>query len=324
MGSSVLLPPPGQPGKGPDPAFKSASTPNVVTFGFEKIGPPSPLYVQLDDQLVVTIAHSILNAQFQVSYRFLLPGGPVPGQPDQAVESNAAGVQQFRGWIDVAVQIISAAEAPNDRVQRSFKFDLPECYLLSVSIDGASGTTILVGQAFVNAGITRRGPGLTRYAQLFAGNVASGADLGWPGGPQRSAMEGPGWIHSLQVANPGAGADWTFTVPALARMRLDSFNAVFTAAVAVANRQVQLTVDDGSNTMWTDDLSANITAGQTINVAVTQTNVPTGVVTTTLHMVIPPGLILAPGWRLRAVTGAIQAADQWSAIWLNLEEWISM
>jgi hypothetical protein len=65
-----------------------------------------------------------------------------------------------------------------------------------------------------------------------------------------------------------------------------------------------------------------VTAGQVAGLNGMTTNVTPGVVTSVLPIVIPPGLFLVPGWRLRAFTNNIQAGDQWSQIWHAVEEWI--
>jgi hypothetical protein len=147
---------------------------------------------------------------------------------------------------------------------------------------------------------------------------------GWGVSGARMPTEGTGFISSQIVANPAAGADWIYTVGTLRRQAVRSFNALFTAAAAVANRQVELIIDDGANIMWRTSAPVNITANQVVNVSGTGTNAPTGIITTDISVVIPPGLVMPQNWRLRALTTAIQAADQWSAIAIMREEWIDV
>jgi len=159
--------------------------------------------------------------------------------------------------------------------------------------------------------------------QLLLGDYTDQfSDIGWPGGPQHHYLEGPGYKHSIQQANPGAGADFVFATAARQRVRVESFTAQFAASAAAANRNIEVIVDDGANVVWRTSVPAVVTASQTVQVSGTGSNQPTGIVTTDFTVLIPPGLILPPSWRLRTATASIQAGDQWSAIWLNAEEWL--
>jgi len=260
----------------------------------------------------------LANETVTFNLRLLRVPDPQGGQPSDGGVGKTPGKVITQGIIEPITQtfILTAAVPSGTRVVQ-----LAEGYLLSL---GCSAQLANVrGQTFARAVLVRpTGLAASETLPLFADYVSLFGGSGYPIGRFLGASEGPGWIHSIQVANPAAGADWTFTLPPQQRLRVDSFNAVFTASAAVANRLVQVIVDDGVNTVWTDDLPAAITASQVINVSVTQTSIPTGAVTTVLHAVIPPGVILPGNWRLRTSTAAIQAADQWSAIWLNVEEWV--
>jgi hypothetical protein len=97
---------------------------------------------------------------------------------------------------------------------------------------------------------------------------------------------------------------------------------VFTASATVASRNPQVAVDDGANTIWAHDTAAAITNGQVAAIVGTGTNAPTGVVTTTQGFVLPPGLIMPSGYRVRMSTQNIQVGDQWSTINFLVEEWL--
>jgi len=320
MGSSVILPPPGQPVEGPDNNFTTGSTPNIVTFAFEGLGPPSNIYVQRDDKIRVKILNSVVGASYILSGRILLPIGPLPGQPDAHASDETYKRQLTRGFIQPIQQVFFPT---SDRTPNEFPVELAEGYLLSLAFSPANAPAVARGQAYATIGLQRGGIVGNRFQQLIADLPANNVDIGWPGGTLRNSTDGPGFIHSIQQANPAAGSDFTFTAAAAQRLRIDSMQAQFAASAAVATRNVEIIVDDGANAVWTADVAAGITASTTDQIVATGTNAPTGVITTVQSIVLPPGLILAPGWRIRSVTQNIQAADQWSAIWFNVEEWVN-
>lgn len=320
MGSSVILPPPGQPVEGPDPNFTRGATPNIVTFSFDKIGPPATVYIQRDDRLHVKILNGFPGAGVTVSARLLMPRGPVAGQPDTNTPEAIASALDVRGWINT-IQNTFLPDAT--RTANEFDLALAEGYLLSVSVTKGAGATFTRGQCFATVGLQRGAAAGSRFMNLVSEYVALDLDVCWPGGTIKSPIEGPGFTHSIQQANPGAGADWTFTAATGQRLRISSFSAVLTASAAAGNRQAELIVDDGANIVWRTTAQANVTAGQVVTFSATGTNVPQGIITTDQELVIPPTLVLAPGWRIRTATTGIQAGDQWSAIWFNVEEWIN-
>lgn len=321
MGGKPILPLAGQPSDSPKEPFHSNSVPNFVSFAFQGIGPPSQTYIQRDDRLHVKILNSVVGAVYQVNARLLLPLGLSlqPVTPPSA--GGAAGAVPAGGLITV----VQANFTPSsDRLANEFDVPLAEGYLLSVALGiGPGSTTVRRGAAYATVGLQRGAGTGNRFTQLIADSPGSDLDLGWPGGPLRSSADGPGFIHSLQLANPAAGADFTFVAAAGQRLRVDSFQAQFAASATVATRNISIIVDDGANAVWTHDLAAGITASATDQIVATGTNAPTGVIATVQSVVLPPGLILAPGWRIRSSTANIQVGDQWSAIWFNVEEWIN-
>lgn len=323
MGSSVILPAMGQPREGPDPSFVTPAIPNVVQFAFLNIAPPSALYMQRDDFVLINVVSNTPNEVVQGELRWLLPNPPQPGQPDTA----PGGLTNLPhvGPGEIKTTLFTIATGAPLRVAATKTFSMGEGFLLSVSMQATNA--VQRGQTYARATLNRGGgTGLisTVAQTLVTDYVTNQTSIGWPGGRQQQSQEGVGFLHSVNQPNPAAGADFTFTVPASARMRVGSFAAIFTASVAAANRNVQIIIDDGTavDIYWIHDLAVSITAGQTINVAGTTTNSPTGIVTTIQSVVLPPNLVLPVGHRLRSQTQNIQAGDQWSAIWFGMEEWL--
>lgn len=318
MGSSVILPSPGQPTEGPDPSFKTASIPNVVTFGFAGIDPPAALYVQRDDTLIISAVSSIATETVQFAWRILLPVAPQAGQPD--APSSGSPLASGPGGNNI---VMDAVDVPvtGARVQSFKVIQGLEGYLIGMTASAVLATTR--GQTYARVIIRRNNQlGIAAEAALFADYVTTAFQALYPNGRFIHYVEGPGFIHSQQVANPAAGTDFTLTVPANTRWRIKSFDATLTTSAAVANRNVQIAIDDGANSVWAHDVAATIAASTSNTIVGTGTNAPTGVVTTIQSVVIPPDLIIPAGFRIRSATINLQAADQWSSIFFLVEEWI--
>ncbi len=302
---------------GPD-EFKSGSIPNVVTFGFKEVAPPSTLYIQRDDVLVAQVTSYIPTESVQIAVRIMLPTGPVPGQP-QGSDVLVPTIPTPGG--NTIVQGSFQAQVVTARVTRQTVFALMEGYLLSVAALAAQATAR--GNTFVRLILVRNvGAQQTAPLTLFADYVTNQQAASFPGGRYISSLETHGLTTSIQVANPIAGADWSLICASNQHLAVTSFSATFTAAVAVASRNVTIIVDDGVNTVWQDDATASITASQVASINGAQTQAAVGVITTTLFVVLPPGLELFFGWRVRSSTAAIQGADQWSNIWFAVQQWL--
>lgn len=319
MGSSVILPAPGQPTEGPDPHFSTGAVPNLVDFGFHAIDPPSTLYIQRNDVLNVEVITNQPLETVRICTRLLLPVMPLPGQPDTGTPVFQAtpqrgGTNIVEGQSNIAPTALRTAQFLN--------IPLMEAFLLSVNAFSTVATTR--GQTFCQVILQRAGGGSGASQTLFADYVTLNKNLSFPGGRALNPIESNGWSHSVQVPNPAAGADWTLTVLPGQRFSPKSFLAFFTASATVATRQVNVIIDDGVNAVWQDDIATGFTASQSGAVAGAQTLATAGVFVTEQFVLIPPGIFLEPGWRMRTSTTGIQAGDQWSSIWFAMEEWFDL
>ncbi len=320
VGGTPVLPVPGQPGPMKPGEFQPGSMPNIVSFGFDHIGPPSNLYIRRDDHLQILARTNVAGTEtITVTARILLPVAPSPGQPSEPSPPPIVSLPNL-ATISVLSQTFTllGTRSPNQ-----FLIPLSEGYLLSVDVSASAARTR--GQTFVRVSIQ---PGVIVATQiqpvlpLFADYATLDTNIGWPGHRILNPTEGPGWLHSLQQGNPVAGADWALNVNVTARMRVRALAATLTTSAAVANRQVEIIVDDSVNTYYIDDVPANIVASTTTQITAADFNVPTGIVTTILHASIPSDLILPNPHRIRSNTVNLQAGDQWSNIWFHVEEWI--
>lgn len=332
MGSSVILPSPGQPAIGADPSFRSGAIPNVVSFGFEKIDPPASLYIQRDDVLVFQAVTQSAQESVSFTVRLLLPLNPQPGQPDKLPPS-ATDPRGFigPGYIQTSQRTI-VLNAP--LVLSSLQVPLTEGYLLSVSVVGGNSTQR--GNTFVRAFINRGNfsaisPNVV--ATLVADYVTQFAPVGWPGGRFVSPTEGPGAYESYAPANPAAGADFTVASGSPGRVRLVFLQATFTASAAVANRVISFqflplppltrnySVQDTAAVVASQVVQYNIAPGSS-NVRGAGAGTAANPIIVTLPMPSPATAV--PQAQVKSVTGAIQAADQWSGIQVVTEEWFDL
>lgn len=298
----AFVPPPGQPKSLQPGEFASASRPSEITFGFHELSPAAFMYVRPEEQIRVGVTNSAAAVtSIVVSWRMMLTDG-----------SLHVGVQNFT---------IAADSNPNTNV---FLIPLHEGFLMSVRVGTLQANQR--GQTFARLEVIRGSTVAQSQSTLLLaqGYIGFNSVMAYPGAGQANSVDGPGAMITQQASNPAAGADWVYTVPANHRQRVQSLHGVFTASATVANRNVQFSVDDGVNPLWFSSVPTTITAGQVIDVVATGTNSPTGVFTTVLEAVIPPGLVLSAGSRVKTATGNIQAGDQWANINLLVEDWLSV
>jgi hypothetical protein len=292
----AFVPPPGQPTPMQDGEFHSASQPSVVTWKLKDLDPPSPLYITRDDQIVVQGVSSSGGFVFTINGRLLTIDGTIV--PLQAT-----------------INTISATTAVTKLVTGV------EGYLLSLSITATGQQRgVTYARAWLNRGLTA----LTNCAQLLVADYCTQTmAASWPGNIFRDPVEGPGELTSVQVSNPSAGLDWAFNPGASVRAQVYSVNAQLVTSAAVANRNVQVQIFDGSShVVYQNSAVASIVASTTAQVTLTPGNSQAQVVTTDLTILLPSPCIIMPNGILQVLTVNLQAADQWSAIWLQVERWM--
>lgn len=130
------------------------------------------------------------------------------------------------------------------------------------------------------------------------------------------------YLQARSVTQPAAGAEFVISAPGQGLWRVVSVAFRLVTDANVANRSVSLVADDGSTVVWRASASAVQAAGATIDHGVyagSSAALLTGAVA--VFALPSDGLLLLPGWRLRSVTGNVQAGDQYSAIGALVEEY---
>jgi hypothetical protein len=182
----------------------------------------------------------------------------------------------------------------------------------------------LRGELFVTVGIVREGPRLgAESGVLFSGYLEAYSQLGWPPCNVASSLDGQGKLLSLTPTVPAAGADIVVTVPAHFRWRVLGLSFLLVTAAAVANRLPHLQITDGVSPVYYICAPQVQTAS-----SAWYYNLYPGAGALSPATVLacnylgPADIRLMAAWTLGTNTINIQAADQYSAIRMLVEQWI--
>jgi hypothetical protein len=269
-----------------------------VIFDFEDVQPINGIYVEADDNLQLQILSNTADTVL-LNYRVLTPNEGVKEGTLSFANGGGRGSQLFstplpEGFLLSAVVLPSSALSPAQYV--------------FVSVALRFGSQLLANQTNI----------------LAQGYCSQAAPVSYPQGPLIRSTDGLGVLRSITGSVPAAGADISETVPAGARWQLLSMRATLTTAVAVASRQVKLTLDDGANRFY-DTGDGPV---QAASLAWAYTFAPTGSpptnALTDVQIHYDNAQFEAPSYRVRTVTAAIQAADQWTAPQYVVREWQEM
>lgn len=260
-------------------------------------GPPSNLYIQLEDRLQIDQVATSGVIGMTVTARILRADGTI-----------------------IALQLALSGGVPFTHIKNTF--DLVEGYLLSLVIT-PSTQSFQRGIYFVTAQIIRGTPPNQFITQtLFADYVVGGYTLGFPGGRLAQSVDGFGSTNSLTIAAPAAGVELSFSVGSGQRLRPRSIRFSLTTSATVANREVTLVIDDGAAIFA--QIPSNFTQAASLSetycFALGTQSVKGSV--TTLALSPLPDCLLSGGYRIRTLTTAIQATDQYSAAQLYHENWV--
>lgn len=275
--------------------FSVRSATSAVSFDYEDLLPPTTEYIGVDDQLIVSFIGLGTGARVIVNLRILGTDGLIH---------------------PVTINVPSN----NSNVPAITTFPLMEGFLLSAAAF-LGGLPLTNTPTFISVGIGRAPFTVqSTYNVLLSGYLYNSQPLSYPAMLPVRQAEGNPWYKSASWGAPAAGADFSVTVPVGQRWRVVSCTGLLTTAVAVANRDVTLVVDDGVNVVAQIPagfaLAASLTNQYTFADSCSQTAAFNGVSVGPL----PSNLIVMAGWRIRTVTANIQAADQWSAGFLQIGE----
>lgn len=270
-----------------------------LNFLTDNIAPPARRWVTPDDLVVVGIRNSLSGVTVSANVRLWLPEGSF-------------------GNFGMTIKPVS------DRSLNFFTSPLYYGYAVSAAAYASGSPTPRYGQTFVSL-VIARAPSSSFLDNIFfgAGYVAGLAEIGEPQATARLSTDGAGFLQRIAVTTPAAGADWTQTVPTNARWRIRGVRATLTTSAAVANRNIALRILDGAgNVVFTMFGHQGIVAS-TGNVEDWSPGASTSTQTgNEFYQALATDLQLFSGWVIQTGTQNLQAGDQWSAISLEVEEWI--
>lgn len=272
------------------------STGAVLKLQPHGAAPPTNAYVNGNSLLLVQIWNAAPNATITIVAQILLPDGTL----------------SLNAW---------PCAVTSDRTRNNFKFSLTEGFLISMSVLGAAAN--FANRTWVSVRLQNApGGGVTLSEAFFQGYISFTQTLSWPPGNQENSADGPGAIVSVTGTLPGAGVEISETVPANVVWLLKSFTFQLTTSAAVANRIPHLIVDDGTHVLLDSPATSVLAAGATGRYVTGDDAFVQAATDGTQWMQFVADLRMMPGYRMRTVTTALQAGDQYTAPQYLVKEWL--
>lgn len=254
-----------------------------------QVAAPGP-YVRNGDFLRLNATSTDASATLVLNGRLLRPDGeivplnltmPITGTGNQT----AVAMPLVEGWIVGFIVFVNAGTITDGEI------------VASVDVVQAAGS------------------GLTRVMCLASGEVTNTRSLGLGAyifGAAASTSAAP-VVATNAAANPGAGAELSWTVPASQIWEVQGVRAILTTSATVASREAAMTVDDGTNQF----IKVVPGAVQTASLVKGFTYADIGSAYTAPSsgnfMISFPKILAAAGYRIATVTANIQVGDQWSS-----------
>lgn len=123
-------------------------------------------------------------------------------------------------------------------------------------------------------------------------------------------MEYRSWNQLITPPNPAAGSSFSRKVPGETFERAESFRYTLTTSAAVANRFPGISFLDGDGNIFLHvQSSVAVVANSTVNMNFFVTAGVMSFAATGDNIAVLPGLLLPPGFAIRADVAAMDAAD---------------
>jgi len=281
----------------PTAALQGAPYGPLVSFLTQNILPPGAVYVSPNDVVELIARSPTVATNIQMTVRFLSPAGIVTSS------------------------LYTATIATAGTATQSVQMTPQEGFILSVQVVANNASR---GQCFVKLQLHQNPAGgdPTLGALLLQGYVSADDHLSYPQSPTESSLNGRGWIHVVSLANPGAGSEWSVTVPAGVRWQVRAINATLQTSAAVANRTpcvriVPLALGSGILTPVGTAQAASLV------LLYSWWNGAYPLSTGTLQSApLPTQLLLPAASVVTSFTNNLQVADAWTNISLDIEEWV--
>lgn len=274
-----------------------------VIWKLKETGPPSALYVTIQDSLFLNVINSNPNiTKVTLTAKMLMPDGTTQVSQYTLAISNSARAETFQA------------------------FQLPECFLLSVHvIVGGGAIAPRRGEVFAQVSILRGNVSDDQlYEILWGGYISAFYDGEWPEGYPEPMVSGRGKDYLVQGAAPAAGANASLVVPYGVRWRISSIQVGLQTSAQVANRQMVLTIMRAGGTAWV--VTALPTQAASLSAAYEYAGglAPSAALAAQVYGPLPFDLALLEGDTIQTNVTNLQSGDTVGAISANVEEWMDI
>lgn len=242
------------------------------------------------------------------------PGSRVECRVLSAISGQTVGLTFWVLTLDerlVATTLSSGVTVAGTK--QTFTGVLAEGLLVAAFADGAAAPSILQ-ETWVQCLLqdaTRAGN--PTVAVILQGWVGADVSPVWPEDPLGAGIPQDPGATVISVANPAAGANWSYTLSGESWLDVLAVFFVFTTDVNVGNRFVTVIFDDGATRLWAFVSFAVQVAALGVNYHLANTGVQPAGNAANFYGVMPP-LALPIGARVLTSTAALQVGDQFSSI----------
>ncbi len=198
----------------------------------------------------------------------------------------------------------------------SFTFRIPDFPIFFTVVGTAS--TVAVNEAGVAVFLGVNG---TRNIMLVSGQPSLSYGVNWPNPGIPSFLHTRGRIDDTVIANPGTGAEISFTFPDSTFTLIKSISFLYTAGAAAATRRVRLEIiPNGSDIVRVASASDIIISEAWLMVWYPGAGTIIDTTTKLQQMSFPNDLLIPPSSTLQTVTTAFNALDAITSIQISGEQ----
>lgn len=206
----------------------------------------------------------------------------------------------------------------SDAVLNIENFRIPDIPISVVVVD--SSTSNLQGRVFAVVNLVANGDILQ---ELCAGYVYGPKGISYPAGSSQDMRPGGGFIDLKSSANPAAGSELTYSIPAGVSQRIKAIDLSMATDATVANRRIHIVFSMFSTRICEVFSDIDQTASTTrIYSVMSIGNIPDRLDDNDIIIPMPDNILLTGPATITTETTNFQAGDNISAANVLVEEWI--
>jgi len=253
---------------------------------------------------------------------------------ERTYEDRAHKELQIESWSNSARTLLIRGSTPGGpfaeqhvtNADRSLATDTYELHGIPTRVQISPDTApVRRGECYVRVTLMIDGEPVQRLASAY---LTDSKTLSWPPGQYESSTEGPGLIRSILGTDPAATVMITEVVPTNARWKLLGAHFRLTTDANAANRWVSLRHDDGAARLREVIIGTAHVASEVrdymfmAGFSIEYWDRYQAGIDGQSASPLPPDFIMFQGHRLVTTLGNPQAADDFGAPRLTVEEWI--